>query len=180
VHCGYAAVAALHDVVASDESLVLRYLPGDPHPIPYIRVMLNVEYCRRMFGAGPWDELADAWQRTHPLDRAVSGTREFLDASIGLLPRLAELSLLRRMQAFGGKSISELISVEPVRPQTLLRWAQQLGPSLYSSPYWAIAQPLRLLALSGYRLATEPENANQITRDYEDWTLRLGGAVLAA
>src|SRR5262249_2440156 len=32
VHTGYAAVAALHDVLAAEEPVVFRHTPGDPHP----------------------------------------------------------------------------------------------------------------------------------------------------
>lgn len=180
VHCGYAAVAALHDVVAAEESAVLRYLPGDPHPIPYIRVLLNVEYCRRMYGAGPWDNLASAWREVHPLERATPATREFLERSLGLLPRLAELSLFGRMRAFGGRAIVDLVDPARVRPDALLQWARQLGSALLSSPHWARTEPIRLLALSGYRMAVEPEHAAAITQEYETWTTHAGSAVLAA
>lgn len=29
--------------------------PLDPHPIAYLRVLLNAEMCRRFYGGGPWD-----------------------------------------------------------------------------------------------------------------------------
>ena len=174
VHCGYGAVAALHDVVAADEVSVLRYLPGDPHPIPYIRVLLNVEFCRRMFGAGPWDTLALAWQQAHPLARAATATRQFLEHSVKLLPTLAELSLLRRMRAFAGRTLVEWIDPSRVRPDALMRWSQQLGSALATSPHWAVTEPVRLLALSSYEIAIAPERAAEIAQRYEAWTQRLG------
>jgi hypothetical protein len=180
VHCGYAAVAALHDVVAADEMTVLRYLPGDPHPIPYVRVLLNVEYCRQAYGPGPWDALAGAWTETHPIERATPGTRAFLERSVALLPRLAELSLARPLRAFGGRAIVQLLDPARAHPSALLQWAKQLGPALYTSPHWANAEPIRLLALSGYRMATEPERATEIANEYEAWTLRVGGLPRAA
>jgi hypothetical protein len=180
VHCGYAAVAALHDVVASEEAAILRYLPGDPHPIPFIRVLLNVELCKRMFGAGPWDELAEAWMEVNSPSKAAPGTREFLQSSVGLLPQIADLCLSRRLRALGGKSIIELVDPGRVRPQALLQWAAALGSALYTSPHWAVTEPLRLLALSGYRLATDPKQAGQIAQDYETWMLRLSDVTRAA
>jgi hypothetical protein len=180
VHCGYGAVAALHDVVAADPGTVLRYLPGDPHPIPFIRVLLNTEYCRRMFGAGPWDKLASAWRRTYPLERAAAGTRQFLEQSLMLLPRLAELSLLRPMRAFGGRAIVDLVDPASVRPDALAQWSKQLGVALEISPHWALTEPVRLLALSSYQMAVEPERAEEIAKRYEAWTQRLGSLVRAA
>lgn len=179
VHCGYAAVAALHDVVAADEASVLRYIPGDPHPIPYIRVLLNVEYCRRMYGAGPWDELGAAWRDVHPLSQAEPATRAFLEYSIGMLPRLAELSLMRPMASFGGRAITDIIDPARVRPDALARWSAQLGSALSTSPHWANAEPIRLLALSGYEMAVYPERAAEIAQQYETWTQRVGTTVRA-
>lgn len=169
VHCGYAAVAALHDVVAADPLTVLRYIPGDPHPIPYIRVLLNVEFCKLTYGAGPWDNLATAWKYSHPLINAASSTRRFLENSINLLPRLAELSLRRRLRCFGGRAISELVQPEHVRPHNLLQWSSLLGSALYTSSYWARTEPIRLLALSGYEIAVSPERAAEIAKKYEAW-----------
>ncbi|WP_198175316.1 hypothetical protein [Spirosoma telluris] len=53
VHTGYAAVAALHDVVAGSQAMVVQYNLGDPHPISYLRVLLGIEMCRQFFGLGP-------------------------------------------------------------------------------------------------------------------------------
>ena len=63
-HTGYASVAGLHDVLAGGDRFVFRYVPGDPHPISYIRVLLGIEMCRQFFGNGSWDDLAYAWTAT--------------------------------------------------------------------------------------------------------------------
>ena len=57
VHTGYAAVAALHDVVSGAPQAVFAYHQYDPHPISYIRVLMNIEMCRQFYGSGPWDNL---------------------------------------------------------------------------------------------------------------------------
>jgi hypothetical protein len=180
VHCGYGAVASLHDVVASEEDAVLRYIPGDPHPIPYIRVLLNVEFCRRMYGAGPWDDLATAWTQVHSLARAAPGTRAFLERSTELLPRIADLALMRRMRTFGARTITELVDPARVHPHVLTQWSQQLGTAIETSMHWANAEPIRIVALSSYEMAAHPERATQIAERYEAWAGRVGTAVRAA
>lgn len=179
-HCGYAAVAALHDVVAADQDSVLRYLPGDPHPVPFIRVLLNVELCRRAFGAGPWDDLAASWRQLHRPERAEPATRLFLERSLELLPRLAALALDRPMRALGGRPLTALLDPMRVHPAALQKWAGQLGEALYTSPYWAGAEPVRLLALSGLRMALEPGRARETAQEFEAWTLRVGSFSRAA
>ena len=169
------AVAELHAVVAADHGTVLRHLVGDPHPIAFIRVLLNVEICRRMFGAGPWDGLATAWRQAHP-----PAPRAFPEHSLKLLPGLAELSLLRRMRAFGGRAIGDLVDPARVRPDALEQWSRQFGSALATTPHWATAEPVRLLALSSYQMAIAPERAAEITQQYDSWTQRLGSLVQAA
>src|SRR5205085_12309343 len=78
VHTGYGAVAALHDVVSGGPT-VFRYLPGDPHPIAYVRVLLGVEMCVRFFGVGPWDGLRGAWIDAYPLATAEPDVRRVLE-----------------------------------------------------------------------------------------------------
>lgn len=180
VHCGYGAVAALHDVVASEGAAVLRYIPGDPHPIPYLRVLLNAEFCRRMYGAGPWDALASSWRDVHDVDTASPSVRPFLNASSKLIPTIADICLTRPMRAFGGRSIADIVDPVKVRPDALLDWSKMLGPALATSPYWAQAEPVRLLALFSLQMAIEPQRSAQIAEQYESWTQNIGRQLRAA
>ncbi|MFZ0134391.1 MAG: hypothetical protein WAK95_17775 [Desulfobacterales bacterium] len=180
VHTGYAAVAALHDVLAAEEEVVLRHTPGDPHPISYIRVLLGVEMCRRFYGTGPWDDLARAWVQLYPLQKARGGTRALLQASLPLLPHVVQLTLCEPMRAFGGRPLVALINPERVKPETLLAMEQQLGAALYTSMHWIWTEALRLLALTGLRIAITPEKKVDAFAQPEEWLLRLGGALQAA
>jgi hypothetical protein len=176
---GYGSVAALHDVVSGGPT-VFRNIPGDPHPVAYIRVLLGVQMCVRFFGAGPWDDLARAWVRVHPLTQAAPGTRALLERSVPLLPRIAELCLLAPMRAFGDGPLAALVDPTRVRPDALARLARDAGPALTTSPHWLRTEGLRLLALSSFRAATEPERAAEIAGQNEDWMLRLGRPLAAA
>lgn len=180
VHTGYASVAALHDVIAGSSPAVLGIVPLDPHPTGYLRVLLGHEMCRRFFGAGPWDPLAKAWIATHPLESASSETSRLLDASAKLLPRIVELVLERRYKAFGGRGLVQIVDPTRVRPDALRELARAAGPALYASSHWLDKECLRLLALSGYRLATEPEQMREVMKQQEEWVLRLGALPLAA
>jgi hypothetical protein len=181
VHTGYASVAALHDVLAGEESTMFRHLHGDPHPISYIRLLLCVEMCRQFYGAGPWDELARAWTHQYPLQRARGGTQSLLSESLPLLPTIVNITLRKPMRAFDGRPLVALINPDRVRPETLLAMERQLGAALYTSMHWIWTEALRLLALSGLRKATlSEERATSAINIQEQWMLRLGGALQAA
>jgi hypothetical protein len=176
VHTGYAAVAALHDVIAGEEDRIFTQTPGDPHPLAYLRVLLNTQMCGRFYGIGPWDALSEAWRAAHPLANAPEETRAIIQSSVELLPRIVDLCLLREMKAFGNRPLAKLVDPLRVSPNALHRLSQEAGAALFTSPYLIHAEPLRLLALSGLRMATEPQSATEIARQYESWMLRLAGA----
>jgi hypothetical protein len=173
-HTGYAAVAALHDVIAGEQASVFAVRPFDPHPVAYLRVLLGVAMCQRFFGAGPWDGLAHAWQRAHPVAAAPAAVRDLLAQSAPRLPRIVEICLRRPARAFGGRPLAALLDPGRVRPDALIALAAAAGPALDVSGHWIWTECLRLLAWSGYRAATEPERAEEIAEQFERWMLRLG------
>jgi hypothetical protein len=178
-HTGYGSVAALHDVV-SGGSTVFRFDPTDPHPVAYLRVLLGVSMAIRCFGSGPWDDLGRAWVEAYPLEAAPPQTRALVRASLPHLPRIAELCLRAPMRAFGGKPLTALVDPAQVRPDALARLTQEAGASLTTSSHWVRKEGLRLLALTSYRVATEPERAAEIARQSDDWMLRLSTPMAVA
>jgi len=180
VYTGYAAIAALHDVLAGGNSFVFSFVLGNPHPISYIRVLLGVEMCRQFFGTGPWDNLAYSWQHSHSLDYADPTVREILQGSLSLLPKISELVLSTPMQAFGGKALVDIIDPQKVSPSTLIKLEYQIGPALYTSHHWVQTEALRLLALSGYKAATLPEQSLEVLQQQRDWMVKLGLSLKAA
>jgi hypothetical protein len=96
------------------------------------------------------------------------------------MPRIAEVCLLRPYRAFGGRPLSELVDPARVRPDELERLRIDAGSALWTSPHWLWNEALRLLALSGYRAATDPDRAKEIAEQFEDWMTRLGRGIQAA
>ena len=171
---GYGAVAALHDVVAGEDTSVYAASPFDPHPPPFLRVLLNVEFCRRFYGSGPWDDLADAWLAAHPLAYATGAERPLLEHARGVLDDVTDLVLRRPYRAFGDRPLTALVDPRRVRPDELLDLERRTGPALWTSTYWLTREPLRLLALSGYRIATEPGRTPELLAHARRWMARLG------
>jgi hypothetical protein len=180
VHAGYAAVAALHDVVAGEAGSVYALRPFDPHPVALLRVLLGGAMATRFFGEGPWTGLSRAWLVAHPVAGAPPDVRPLIERSIPRLPGIVEVCLVQPMQAFGGRPLTALVDPMRVRPDALAALTRDAGASLGMSSHWLWSESLRLLALSGYRLATEPERAPEIAAEFEAWMLRLGGGVRLA
>jgi hypothetical protein len=177
VHTGYAAVAALHDVIAGEEAQVFSLPPGDPHPVAYLRVLLNVQMCRTCYGAGPWDDLEAAWREAYPLAVAPPAARDAIERSVPLLPRIVDMCLARPSRCFGNRPLVGMVDPSRVRPEALKEMATTLGPAAYTSHHAITAEALRLLAWSGLRMALEPDHTAEIAEQYESWMLKLGALV---
>ena len=175
VHTGYASVAGLHDVVSGSNRKVFRFIPLDPHPVGYLRVLLGIAFCRRSFKKGAWDSMEKAWKEKYKLRYANKEVRQLAKYSLPLLPGIARLCLEFPMKAFSNKSLVSWLPVERIHPNALLLLEKKVGPSLYQSPYWLSKEALRLLGWNGYQVATQPIDAELLLRKQRNWMLKLGG-----
>ena len=173
-HAGYAAVVALSDVVAGKGAQVFRFVPGDVHPISYLRVLLGVEMCRRFYGMGPWDELTAAWLELYPPSEAPTYAVGLVTAIVPLLPRIVDLTLLTPLACFARRRLADLVDPQRVAPTALRLMQREAGGAAFTSSHWIWTECIRLTALSGLRYATEPENGRDILKQQEDWMVRLG------
>ena len=180
VHTGYAAAAALHDVLDGDDDAVFQYLPGDPHPVSYVRVLMAIEMCRRTFGAGPWDRLSAAWTTKHRVERSPSDFRPLLQASLDALPRIVDIILYTPYRAFGNQPLTRLIDPARVSPAALAQLERAAGAAAFTSPYWAWNEAVRLMALTGYRAGSGARDLREGVTQQEQWMLRLGALRSAA
>ena len=99
---------------------VFRFAPGYPTPISYIRVLLGVEMCRQFYGAGPWDDLAQAWTPAVFLQGASSGTGSLLRASLPVASRYRQRYAAPAHAGFRWGDRLPLSLTQRVKPETLL------------------------------------------------------------
>lgn len=177
VHTGFASVAALHDVLDGDPAQVFRHLQGDPHPISYLRVLLGVQMCRHFYGEGPWDTLALSWTGTHRLERAAPETRVIAVDSLALLDAVVRLAIDTPMRAFQGRALRAIVMPERVSPAALNELGARIGNALFTSAHWLWTEPLRIVGLTGLRLAVKPLETEPILELQRQSMLRLGGAL---
>jgi hypothetical protein len=178
VFTGYAAVAALHDVLAGRKEMVFQYMPGDPHPISYLRVLLNIECCRQHYGKGPWDELEKNWRSAYRLDMQTGPQVRLIRESLVLLPAIATLVLKRSFNAFQQHSLIHWIDPMNVCCAKLDDLYKSYGDGLYQSHALLKKEALRLLARSGYLIATKENDLDTEYRQQEKWMERLGNLFL--
>jgi hypothetical protein len=168
VNTGYASVLALTDVLDGGPDQVYHWAEDDPHPVGWLRVLLGASMCQVCYGQGPWVEFAESWIARYPTAKAPAEVRSLLRNSTQTLPALAQAILYQPYAAFRGKSLAELIDPQRVSPLALMQMERAAGAALYTSPAWT-AEGLRIVALTGFRIGTEPENAAAVLRQQETW-----------
>ena len=177
VHAGYASVAALHDVVSGSPGMVFAYRMGDPHPIAYLRVLLNIQFCRHTYGSGPWDELEASFTAEYSLEHTTYPSASLIRLCLPYLSTVTDLLLNHPFNAFNAQALSRLVPPQEVSPKALEKLAYLGGPALFQSHAWIWKEAMRLLALNGYQIATRTENLTPLYRQQEDWMTRLGFAI---
>ena len=177
VHTGFAAVASLHDVISGSPQSVFAYHPHDPHPISYIRVLLNIEMCRQFYGAGPWDDLEEAFKYDYDMNLTGFASIPLVKACVEAIPDTAGILLKTSYRAFGNKSLSQIIPPDRASPKELAKLEYMAGPALYTSHAWIWKECIRLLALNGYKIGTGKGDLPALYKQQEEWMTQLGFAV---
>jgi len=177
VHTGFASVAALHDVVSGTPQAVFSYHQHDPHPISYIRVLLNIEMCRQFYGNGPWDELESAFKNDYDVNLVNFSSVGLIKLCMSALPDAVHLILKSPFHCFGNRSLSQIIPPNKASPQALEKLEYLAGPSLYTSHAWIWNESIRLLALNGYKIGTGKGDLAALYKQQEDWMTKLGFAI---
>lgn len=177
VHTGYASVAALHDVVSGTPQSVFAYHQHDPHPISYIRVLLNIEMCRQFYGNGAWDELENVFKNDYDIDSIKYPSVALIKMCAKAIPAAVELILKSPYHAFGNRSLSQIIPPERASPRELEKLEYMAGPALYVSHAWIWKESLRLLALNGYKIGVGKGDLSALYKQQEEWMMKLGFSV---
>ncbi len=177
VHTGYSSVAALHDVVSGSPQSIFAYHSNDPHPIGYVRVLLNIEKCRQSYGKGPWDDLESAFKNDYNIDLANFPSVPLIRMCMEALPDAVRVILKSSYRAFGNRSLSQLIDPELVSPQSLQKLEINAGPALYTSHAWIWKECIRLLADNGYHIALGKGDLAPLYKRQEEYMIKLGFSI---
>lgn len=177
VHTGFAAVASLHDVVAATPRAVFAFHAHDPHPIAYVRVLMNTEMCRQCYGAGPWDDLETAFKNDYDINLVNFPSVDLVRKCIQALPEAVKIILSSPYRAFNGRTLSGVVDPLRVSPASLERLEYLAGPALFTSHAWIWKECIRLLALNGYKIGALKGDIDAIYKQQQDWMQQLGFAV---
>ncbi|HZK04761.1 MAG TPA: hypothetical protein VFC82_02820 [Actinomycetaceae bacterium] len=122
---GVAAAGGIKEILALPPSNVFRVTWTDPHPPPYLRVLLVFEWCRRTWGADPVDTWQEEWREYYPLSGAPPEVRGLLRESVSCIPAVTDALFQTRFRVLNGRKIPDLFSLDLLAPARLRPIAAQ-------------------------------------------------------
>ena len=122
---GIAAAGGVKEILALPPQHVFRVAWTDLHPPPYIRVLLEFDWCRQVWGHGVWDEWQKEWLELYPLEDAPQEMRPLLREAKSLIPVISRAVLHTKFRVLEGKTISDLFDLAALTPSEVQRLAQQ-------------------------------------------------------
>jgi hypothetical protein len=118
---GVAATLGLMGVVSVPRPFQFRILPDDPHPAPFIRVLLSAALGERLYPDPQWRRIQRLWEAFYPM----SGLSPNVVYTLGLLratmPEVVELLVSARPTTLRGRSIGDALASNDRQPDTLRR-----------------------------------------------------------
>jgi hypothetical protein len=122
---GVAAAGGIREVLALPSTYVFRLSWTDPHPPAYLRVLLNFQWCRTVWGNGWWDEWEREWKAVYPLTDAPVAQRQVLREAERYLPLVSNVLLNTRFRVLEGKTLPSLFDLPTLHPAALKPIARQ-------------------------------------------------------
>jgi hypothetical protein len=170
---GIGSTLGLIGLVSLPRSFVFRPSDDDPHPMPWLRVLLSCAIGDRLYPDPQWERLAATWRALYP----ISGLRPQLRATVSELrttmPELVSLIIEHRPHRLRGRSLGEVLRSPELQREALLErfssWEADPGEMVHAPPTVAFAV-LGQARASG-RLSPERES-RLLRRLIKAWAVR--------
>ena len=116
---GVGATMGLMSVVSFPQAFVFRISTDDPHPPPWIRVLLSCAMGQALYPHPQWETIASLWRSYYPVDELRAETRKLLELVMATLPGFVGVLVNHRPRSLRGKSVAEVLSTHERQPHRL-------------------------------------------------------------
>jgi hypothetical protein len=116
---GVVSTLGLMGVVSLPRVFVFRLSGDDPHPIPWIRVLLSCAMGAALYPHPQWARLAGAWTDFYPSATLEPETVDLLDRLRAGMPDFVALLVRHRPPALRGRSLPEVLEIDLRQPARL-------------------------------------------------------------
>jgi hypothetical protein len=134
---GIASTLGLMAVVSLPRVFVFRVSPDDPHPVPWIRVLLSCSIGDALYPHPQWARFAELWASFYPA-QGLDAARSRLFARLrATLPALVAMLVQHRPRSLRGRTLAEALGTDERQPWQLAQLYRQWCGSpqaMYQAP----------------------------------------------
>ncbi|HSQ59138.1 MAG TPA: hypothetical protein VLT84_01680 [Acidobacteriota bacterium] len=146
---GVGSTLGLIGVVSLPRFFVFRTNIDDPHPIPWIRVILSCAMGQALFPHPQWARLAALWRSYYPPDGLAPAKRQLFTMLESTMPAFVSLLANHRPPSLRGRTVADALEVGSRQPAQLRDlWSQWRGSVAAMRP---VAPSLVFAAISQAR-----------------------------
>lgn len=128
---GITSTVGLLAVVSLPRYFVFRPTGTDPHPMPYLRVLISAAIGQAMYPHPQWKELAAIWRAMYPLSGLPAEHLAWIRNCEAHIENLVGLLLHHRSPRTGGRELGTIWDLRERQPGQLLRlhtaWGNDVG-----------------------------------------------------
>jgi hypothetical protein len=117
---GIGATLGLLGVVSLPRWFVFRPSNDDPHPIPWIRVLLSCAMGDALYPHAQWATLAEVWRTLYPADAVTDAHRRTLAGLEATMPAFVAQLIAHRPPTLHGRGLGEVLTLDERRPERLM------------------------------------------------------------
>lgn len=170
---GISSTLGLLAVVSLPRFFVFRPSGDDPHPIPYVRVLLSCAIGNELYPHPQWGDMARTWKALYPVAALPAERQQEFAAIEASIPAFVKVLAGHRSPALKGRTLRETFPIAERQPARLLElhraWNNDLG-------VMARQRPALVLAVIGQARAAQriaPEAESQLVSTLlRAWALR--------
>ena len=176
---GIASTLGLLAVVSLPRFFVFRPPGADPHPMPYVRVLLSAAVGNLLYPHPQWQRLIDVWKSLYPIDDLNPGIQRQIAGLERTAPAMAEVMAGQRPAALRGLRLGGVVPDAARCPEQLLDNQLHWGDDL---AILARQPPTLVFATVGQARASgrmSPQRENQLLSNVlTTWAVRSSIDVL--
>ncbi len=122
---GVTASQGLLAVVSLPRYFVFRPSGDDPHPTPYLRLLISAAIGERIYPDPQWGQLADTWKALYPTSGLSAGQQAEFAAIEGEIPAYVDRLAAHRSRALHDRALADAFPRRARSPQALRELAGQ-------------------------------------------------------
>jgi hypothetical protein len=170
---GITSTIGLLAVVSLPAFFVFRPSGNDPHPVPYLRVLISATIGEAIYPHPQWAAMRRTWKRLYPTDDLPADRQAELQRVEAAIPDLVHLLLQHRSPALRGNRLGDIWPSRERHPARLVRlhheWAGDIAVMARQPPSLVFA----VLGQAKAAGLTTPEGESQLLSNLlQAWAVR--------